>query len=69
MANGQRVFDGVIANNCLPFGTQIELNNKTYTVTDRMNKRYNCDYFDIWFANTQDAFIFGRQDLIYKLIK
>lgn len=68
MANGKKVFDGAIANNCLPFGTKVEVNNKTYFVSDRMNKRYGCDHFDIFFWDKTEAIKFGRKTLDYKVI-
>ncbi len=66
MASGKRVYDGAIANNCLPFGNKVEVNGKTYTVEDRMNKRYGCDHFDIWFKSKAEALKFGRQQLEYR---
>lgn len=51
-ADGYRVYDGMIANNCLPFGTQIKIptlyGDKVFEVHDRMNSRYGCAKFDIW---------------------
>jgi 3D (Asp-Asp-Asp) domain-containing protein len=58
-ASGKEVYDGLIANNCLPFGTKIEWNGKIYTVDDRMNKRYNCKNFDIWKESKQESLDFG----------
>ena len=61
MASGKRVYDGAIANNCLPFGTRVKIKNKWYTVEDRMNKRYGCEYYDIFFWNKGDALSWGRR--------
>jgi hypothetical protein len=51
-ADGYHVYDGMIANNCLPFGTQIKIpslyGDKVFEVHDRMNSRYGCYKFDIW---------------------
>lgn len=51
-ADGFRVYDGMIANNCLPFGTEIKIptlyGDKVFQVHDRMNSRYGCAKFDIW---------------------
>ncbi len=51
-ADGFRVYDGMIANNCLPFGTEIKIptlyGDKVFQVHDRMNRRYGCTKFDIW---------------------
>jgi 3D (Asp-Asp-Asp) domain-containing protein len=65
MASGRRVYDGAIANNCLPFGTKVEVNGKAYTVEDRMNVRYGCDHFDIFMWSKADALKFGRKTLEY----
>lgn len=65
MANGKTVHPGAIANNCLPFGSKIELNGQTYTVEDRMNRRFGCDHFDIWMPEKHQALSFGRQTLTY----
>jgi len=67
MANGKKVFDGAIANNCLDFGTKIEVNGKIYTVSDRMNKRYDCSHFDIFMESHAEAVKFGRQQLNYNI--
>lgn len=51
-ASGKRVYDGMIAANWLPFGTQIKIpalyGDKIFTVHDRMNKRYGYGRMDIW---------------------
>lgn len=39
-ANGKKVYNGLIANNCLEFGTKVEYHDRIYTVDDRMNDRY-----------------------------
>jgi len=62
MASGKEVYEGAIANNCLPFGTIVEIGKETYIVEDRMNRRYNCDYFDILMWDYQRAKNFGRQE-------
>lgn len=63
MASGRHVYDGAVANNCHPFGTKLIINDKTYTVWDRMNSRYDCDHYDIWMESKADALHFGRQTL------
>ena len=67
MASGKKVYDGAIANNCLPFGTKIQLNGKTYTVDDKMNSRYDCNHFDIYMESYDEAIKFGKQELRYKI--
>jgi hypothetical protein len=51
-ANGKHVYDGMIAANWLPFGTQVKIpelfGNKIFTVGDRMNARYGYGRIDIW---------------------
>jgi hypothetical protein len=37
----------IVANNCLAFGTKVEIRETTYTVADRMNSRYGCSVFDV----------------------
>lgn len=68
MASGKKVYEGAVANNCLPFGSKIELNGKIYTVEDRMNKRYGCEHFDLFFNSYAEAIEFGRQTLEYSVV-
>jgi len=64
-ASGKRVFDGMIANNGLPFGTRVRIpslfGNKVFTVEDRMHKRKGTNHFDIWFADLSEAREFGAK--------
>ena len=60
-ASGERVRSGIVANNCLPFGTQVEFNGQFYTVQDRMHSRYGCESFDVWFPSRAEAIQFGKQ--------
>lgn len=64
-ASGEPVHDGIVANNCLPFGTIVtfpdQFGDKQFVVEDRMAKRYGCDTFDIWFETTSAARSFGKQ--------
>jgi 3D (Asp-Asp-Asp) domain-containing protein len=69
MASGNRVYDGAIANNCLKFGTQIEIEGKIYTVEDRLASRYDCTYYDIWMENYDDARRWGVRNLEIKILK
>lgn len=62
-ASGERTRDGIVANNCLKFGTKVVINGKTYEVQDRMNKRYGCERYDIWMEYKSDAVHFGTQKL------
>ena len=67
-ASNQKVRRGIIANNCLPFGTRIKVNGKVYEVQDRMNERYGCDIFDIYMCDHPDAVEFGKKVLLYEII-
>jgi 3D (Asp-Asp-Asp) domain-containing protein len=63
MANGQQVFDGAVANNYYPFGTRVIIGGRTYVVSDRMNRRYGKNYFDIYFPDYRECVNFGRKKL------
>lgn len=65
-ASNQKVRDGIVANNCLAFGTKVEIAGKVYEVQDRKNKRYGCDWYDIWFESKEEALEFGIQELTIK---
>jgi 3D (Asp-Asp-Asp) domain-containing protein len=62
-ANGTYVHDGVVANNGLPFGTQIRIpelyGDKVFSVEDRMHWRMGSHRFDIWFPTYEQAKNFG----------
>lgn len=68
MASGKKVYDGAVANNCLKFGSKIEVKGKTYTVEDRMNSRYGCEHFDIFMWEKSEALTFGRQTIEYSVV-
>ena len=68
-ASQTQVRDGVIANNCLPFGTEVEIAGNTYVVEDRMNRRYGCEWFDIWMAEKQDALEWGVKNITIEVLK
>jgi 3D (Asp-Asp-Asp) domain-containing protein len=68
-ASGQRTRDGIVANNCLKFGSKVVIKGKIYEVQDRMNRRYKCNHYDIWMEHYDDAIKFGAQRLdVIKLI-
>jgi 3D (Asp-Asp-Asp) domain-containing protein len=67
-ASNQRIREGIVANNCLPFGTRIRVNNNTYVIQDRMNQRYGCEDFDIYVKKYSQARHFGRRALKYEVI-
>lgn len=75
-ASGRKLEEGdrVAANNCLPFGTTIMVEDEIFIVDDKMNKRYNCGRVDLWFGKTKAdkkrCLEFGRQKkIIYILDK
>lgn len=61
-ASGKRVGPGTMAANFLPFDTKVRIGNNTYTITDRMNSRYNNKYIvDIWMPNRTQALQYGAK--------
>jgi 3D (Asp-Asp-Asp) domain-containing protein len=67
-ASNISVRKGIVANNCLPFGTKIKVNDSIYEIQDRMNQRYGCESFDIYMTKYHRAIDFGRQTLKYEII-
>ena len=65
-ASGRIVKDGIVANNCLDFGTKIEVEGVgVLEVQDRMNSRYGCDDFDVFKEDPAQNF---KKTLIYKIL-
>jgi 3D (Asp-Asp-Asp) domain-containing protein len=64
-AKGTLVRDGIVANNLLPFGTEIRIpelyNNEVFVVEDRMNQRVGFYHVDIWFPSKEEAQKFGAK--------
>lgn len=62
-AAGTEVRDGVIANNCLAFGTKIQIpelfGDKVFVVEDRKNTSYGCEWIDLWYPSKEEAKKFG----------
>jgi len=75
-SNGSRVSEGIIANNCYRFGQRLRVgygsDKKGYytefEVIDRMNKRYGCNDWDIWFEDIGKARRWGVQILSIELL-
>jgi 3D (Asp-Asp-Asp) domain-containing protein len=65
-ANGTMVKDGIVANNMLPFGTEIVIpelyGEKVFTVADRMHPRQGNYKVDIWFESKEEALRFGVKE-------
>jgi len=66
-ASGEKVKIGIIGNNCLPFGTVVEFDGQKFTVLDRMNERYGCQYFDRWFESREAALQWGKRTVAMKI--
>lgn len=62
-ASGSTVAEGIVANNCLPFGTTVNIEGAMYRVYDRMNSRYGCNVFDIFMWSHQRAVEFGKRNV------
>jgi len=62
-ANGSEVKEGIVANNLLPFGTEIRIpelyGNKVFVVEDRMSAKKGYYHVDIWFPSKEQAIRFG----------
>lgn len=71
-ADGTRVFDGMVAANFLPFGTQIKIpdyyGDKVFTVHDRMAKRFS-NRVDVWFEHKSDAIQWGRRTVRIEIVE
>lgn len=68
---GTKTREGVIAANWLPFGTRVKINNKIYTVEDRMNSRYTAAFparIDIVFLSIEKARKFGKQKIEIEIL-
>jgi len=66
-ASGAVAGEGIVATNCLEFGSRVRIAGRYYIVHDRMARRYDCDHFDIWFPSKAEAREFGRQFLRVKI--
>lgn len=69
---GERVYDGMVANNCLKHNTIVKFPdlfpNKLFRIADRMNKRYGCDQFDMWMnVPRSEALKFGAKRLVVEV--
>ena len=72
-ANGSTVRDGIVANNMLPFGTELKIpelfGNKVFTVEDRMHSRKSNYQFDIWFPTLEEAQEFGVKETYIEVLE
>lgn len=62
-ASGERVRDGIIAANCLPFGTRLRMpdmyGDKIFIVKDRLAADKSCFILDIWREQIEGSKSFG----------
>jgi len=72
-ASGSCVREGIIANNLLPFGTEIRIpelyGEKIFIVEDRMHWRKSYYQIDIWFASKEEAKNFGAQKTYIEVLE
>jgi len=72
-ASGERVRDGVVANNLLRFGTKVRLpkifGDKVFVVKDRMNQKKGNYHIDIWFPSREMALEFGSKITNIEILK
>ena len=72
-ASGIHVKEGIIANNMLPFGTEIKIpeyfGDKVFVVEDRMNQRKGSYWVDIWFGTTEEAIDFGIKEAYIEILE
>jgi 3D (Asp-Asp-Asp) domain-containing protein len=71
-ASGLTVKDGIVANNLLPFGTEIKIpelyGDKVFTVEDRMHSRKGNYHVDIWFPTLEQAQKFGVKEAYIEVL-
>jgi len=71
-ASGSRVRDGIVANNLLPFGTEIRIpelyGDKIFVVEDRMHQRKGDYHVDIWFPEYAQAKEFGAKTIYIEVL-
>lgn len=64
-ASGTLVKEGIVANNLLPFGTEIRIpeiyEDEIFVVEDRMNWRKGYYHVDVWFPSKSEALNFGAK--------
>lgn len=72
-ASGSSVREGVVANNFLPFGTQIRIpelyGEKIFVVEDRMSWKKSNYQLDIWFPEYLQAKNFGAKRLYVEVLE
>ena len=71
-ASGSTVRDGIVANNMLPFGTEIRIpelyGDKVFIVEDRMHSRKGNYHVDVWFPEYDQAKEFGAKTIYIEVL-
>jgi len=72
-ASGKNVEDGIVANNMLPFGTEVKIpelyGDKVFVVEDRMHSKKGYYHVDIWFPEYEQAKEFGSKTTYIEIIE
>jgi len=72
-ASGEEVGKGIVANNLLPFGTEIRIpelyGDQIFVVTDRMHWRKGYYHVDIWFSSKEEAKNFGAKETYIEVLE
>ncbi len=72
-ASGKTVEQGIVANNLLPFGTEIRIpelyGDEIFVVEDRMNQKKGYYHVDIWFADYEQAKNFGATTTYIEILE
>jgi len=72
-ASGKTVEQGIVANNMLPFGTEIRIpelyGDEIFVVEDRMNQKKGYYHVDIWFADYDQAKNFGAKNTYIEILE
>lgn len=70
-ADGTRTYWGMIAMNCVPFGTKVRIpsmyGSKVFKVHDRGG--FGCNHVDVWMQHYGDARKFGRRALTIEIVQ
>lgn len=72
-ASGKLVAEGIVANNMLPFGTEIRIpelyGDKVFVVEDRMHWKKGYYHIDIWFPDYCLAKDFGAKTTYIEILE
>lgn len=72
-ASGEEVSEGIVANNLLPFGTEIRIpelyGDQIFVVKDRMHSKKGYYHVDIWFPSKDDAKNFGAEETYIEVLE